>query len=592
MFPYKELKQQLVSDLTLVGGSGLPFVTADLSSEQVSSHYLEQSFYKKLSPNGDCKSADQAALDKFLLLNSSMSADKFIYNVESEQDALFWSYFKDNIRKALTPGDATFDLAFMRETFATGPGASLGHNNGSFYSKLFDGVITTQHPYLIALYRAMVSESSFWSDAERLRHKKFGFEIVSGNRLFFVPKNADISRTCCTEPGLELMFQKALGAFIELCLDKSFNITLDKQPDNNRELARIGSLQGTFGTMDQASASDSILWTLCQEIIPENLLGYMRIFRSVNATLPNGVEVPLRMVSTMGNGFTFPLQTLIFSCAVRSVSQLMGYPSSCPKTEFGVFGDDIIIRTQMYDFLSRCLTKLGFTVNTSKSFNTGPFRESCGHDWHNGRFVRGVYIRTLETASDIYSAINRLNRWSAISGVPLVNTIKFLLGRIQRKLYVPLSESDDSGYKVPFKLSFPKVDNAYWFSYRKLVRDLPKSKMPLTAEESTSFGHVHFNVHGWATTILGGFAKQPETSLTKVYDPLQERTSPDFIMMLRDVGSTRRFKVRRSSIPFWDYCGATSIYPNDSLRPYEPADKVVGYTCSFSVWENAVTINR
>jgi len=387
----------------------------------------------------------------------------------------------------------------------------------------------------------------------------------------------------------------ALGAFLETCLHKSFGISLETQAEWNRELARVGSETGAFGTMDQISASDSIWWSLVQRIMPNNILGYMRLFRCERTVLPSGVEMDLKMVSTMGNGFTFPLQTLIFACAVRSVYQLMGLQSACPKTQFGVFGDDIIVRTCAYNFLAKMLSKLGFQVNDSKSFSTGSFRESCGHDWYAGHFVRGVYIRSLETTQDVYSAINRLNRWSAMAEVRLNNTISFLLRFAERKHRVPFSEAIDCGIQVPFELTRPKLDDNYWFTYRKVVRQKRQRQVPRTLEESRALGYAHYNEYGWGVTYLGGFARSEERPLIDgggAFATLPFNI-PRAFLTLRDVDGSTRIKVVRCTIPYWDWHGPKGLMSFDWSKPfnYDPYLSDPFRFFSYGSWRRTVASN-
>jgi hypothetical protein len=161
------------------------------------------------------------------------------------------------------------------------------------------------------------------------------------------------------------------------------------------------------------------------------------------------------MISSMGNAYTFPLQTIFFTSLVYGAYRALSVPFDRPFRHslgnFAVFGDDIICVSEAYDLLTRLLSQCGFGVNVDKSFNTGLFRESCGHDYYHGYNVRGVYIKTLKTSSDCYSAINRLNRWSALWEVPLPTVIHSLL-KGSRLLPVPFDEMDDCGIKVP--LSF------------------------------------------------------------------------------------------------------------------------------------------
>jgi hypothetical protein len=594
MYPYKGLFDCLLSDIASVCPQtpGAP-ISSDMEISEVRAQMLYRSFYKKLEPKGTSVDANAKALEKFKAINEGISTNPFEFPIESEQDSVFWDYFRDNILKCMRPIDETFDLEFVRQTFTAGPGASLKCWNDSFFTKMFNSKITATHPYLLALYRAAVSESDTWSLAEMQRDTKFGHEIVSGNRLFFVPKTAEISRSCCTEPLVNMLIQQALGAFLEKCLANSFGISLAKQPDFNRELARIGSVDGSFGTIDLQSASDSISMSLVRRIVPGNLLGYFELSRSRSTVLPDGSEVDLNMISTMGNGFTFPLQTVIFACVVRSVYLMMNLDSHCPQTQFGVFGDDIIVRKEAYEFTCRMLTKLGFKVNDDKSFNTGPFRESCGHDWYAGHFVRGVYIKSLETVSDVYSAINRLNRWSALAGVRLPNTIGFLRRGLKRELKIPFSEVIDGGIQVPFNQTVPKVDNAYWFKYRVLARKPKKLKVPETKEDSVLLGYKDFNPYGWAVTFLGGYARREDGFFESEQGPPREGFTcmyPGASMTLRDMDGSCRIKVVRKSIPFWDWLGPERSDRIDAYR-YDPYADDPHRFFSYGAWEGAVAAN-
>jgi hypothetical protein len=114
-----------------------------------------------------------------------------------------------------------------------------------------------------------------------------------------------------------------------------------------------------------------------------------------------------------------------------------------------VFGDDIIVPTDLYEETLQALSALGFIPNTDKSFGAGPFRESCGADWFNGKSVRGVYCKHLRSAQDRYSLINRLNRWSAMWKIPLLHTVQLLLPKEWKTSVVPTDEDDTAGLKVP-----------------------------------------------------------------------------------------------------------------------------------------------
>jgi len=194
-------------------------------------------------------------------------------------------------------------------------------------------------------------------------------------------------------------------------------------------------------------------------------------------TLTTGEWEPLGMLSTMGNGFTFPVETMIFAGVVVAAYQVYTGRSpviwdgeyanvACPAAcDFGVFGDDIICSRKVVRGVLRLLDLLGFKVNSSKSFVEGPFRESCGADWYLGKEVRPVYCKSLATLQDRYALINALNRWTAKTGICLSGTVQLLLLSVPRQA-VPRWESDDAGLHLP--LSFvisPKRSRRYHGSF-------------------------------------------------------------------------------------------------------------------------------
>ncbi len=549
MRDYASLYSDLLADLE-IHSHDLPPVTSDMGAGEVARISLASSFYKKLCPNGNSKNADAAALKKFLAINESIPEGPFRFEAENEAESCFYDYFKYHFRVALGPHESigSFDMECIREGMGVGPGAAQKADSSSMVTKLFESPMSYMNPNLIPLYRAALSETGFWADAEMQRFKKYGFVKVQGGKLFFASKNAEISRTCCTEASLEMLFQKAIGAFLEFRLGWYFGISLSTQPDNNRELARIGSIDGSFGTIDLTSASDSISLSLMDECLENNFLKAMIMAsRSKRAVLPDGSEVTLRMISTMGNGFTFPLQTVIFASAVKACYQLMGFSCDCARTQFGVFGDDIVVRREVYYFLCRMLNKLGFSVNVGKSFNTGLFRESCGSDYYAGTNVRGVYIRSLETPQHVYSAINRLTRWSADKGIPLRRTLKTLINWV-RIIPVPPSESDDAGICVPFSLTKPRVANNYWFKYRCYVR---KRKTVKVVDTEDGFDSV--NQAGIAVGFLSGAYRRRDISLTQPNDSAWKHDWSVSYSVRDKMGARARYRVISKSIPWWDY---------------------------------------
>jgi len=354
--------------------------------------------------------------------------------------------------------DFILSLSAIYAGFGVGPGASIGAAETDLFSKLATSDLSATDSSLHALYMQAVSSNPTWLCMEQLRANVMGCKIVPGSRLSFASKTAEISRTICTEPVLNMLFQKGIAAALEARLIEVFGIDLTAQPDCNREFARLGSLTGKFGTIDLSSASDTISRGLCDEVLPRRVVGLLNLARCSHTILPNGQSLELHMISSMGNAFTFPLQTLIFAALVNGCYRAYGINpvhtrgnSAHSMGNYAVFGDDIICHERVYSLLVRMLSAFGFTVNVHKSFNEGPFRESCGRDFHNGHDVRGVYLKRLRDVNDCYSAINRLIRWSAKHDVPLYSLVEYLRKQV-RFNPIPFEEADDCGIKVPYSM--------------------------------------------------------------------------------------------------------------------------------------------
>lgn len=446
-------------DLSNAGWDGalLPYPGQPLKQFAMSA--LRRSLLKKYS-EGDSKEANRRALDLFLKINSSCACWSLDYSSITEIEAIALGEAKDFIyRFAYGPEDCDGDIAVTFNKIASalnlGNGANIGSWGTDFLSKVGTSTMSATSTKLHDLFVQAIRVDRVWPDVEYIRSVNRGYQVVKGSRLSFVPKTTEISRTICTEPVCNMLLQKGIAHALEGRLQQVNGIDLRIQPDKNRTLALLGSKSGRFGTIDLSSASDSMSLRLVREFFPEHLTRWFEMTRSPITVLPDGTEVELHMVSSMGNAFTFPLQTIFFSALVHGVYRALGIKIENPWRRslgnFAVFGDDIIVVREAYDLTCRLLMLCGFSVNVDKSFNEGFFRESCGRDYYSGRNVRGVYIKTLADKHDQYSAINRLNVWSAIWSIPLPNTIQYLRKGL-RNLYVPFAEMDIAGIKVPESL--------------------------------------------------------------------------------------------------------------------------------------------
>jgi len=234
-------------------------------------------------------------------------------------------------------------------------------------------------------------------------------EDIVGNVFFTVPKKTDIDRVACKEPDVNMYVQKGIGKYFRSCLLKH-HINLNDQ-SINRSLAREGSITKKLCTMDLSSASDSVTRELVFQLLPVSWFTLLDSVRSPT-TVIDGVEHQNEMFSSMGNGFTFELESLLFYVITRAVARFRGVSGVV-----SIYGDDIICNTDMFHELSFVLNYLGFQVNTEKSWFEGDFRESCGGHYHDGYDITPFYIRApIETLPDLIDVANKLRQWSAHRG--------------------------------------------------------------------------------------------------------------------------------------------------------------------------------
>lgn len=218
--------------------------------------------------------------------------------------------------------------------------------------------------------------------------------VVTNGIVDFVPKDAKTNRTIVKEGSLNTMIQAALGDYLAKRL-AAFGLDI-KDQTRNQNLAFLGSLEGTYATLDLSSASDTISTELVYDILPVDWALLLDSARSSRASL-GGVELKLEMFSSMGNGFTFPLETLIFWAISSSASD---------DDWASVYGDDIIVTTGSVERVMRILEICGFTLNKKKSYWTGPFRESCGADYIRGIDIRPIYQKKLISPKELYRLHN------------------------------------------------------------------------------------------------------------------------------------------------------------------------------------------
>lgn len=220
--------------------------------------------------------------------------------------------------------------------------------------------------------------------------------LVSGMRLETVPKDNEKDRVIGCEPFLNMIVQSIIEEDIRRIILRYYDIDLETSQVLHQHL--IADLDNA--TVDFSNASNSSymafgewfyggtkFWDhICKARSP------IAIYRDAK-----GIEHShtLRMVSPMGNGFTFGYMTLTILAIARQYDSFAH-----------VYGDDLIVDAFVAEPVIHALSFVGYEINTKKTFLSGNFRESCG-----GFYCYG-YIKSFEFSycTDVIQAIITINK--------------------------------------------------------------------------------------------------------------------------------------------------------------------------------------
>ena len=270
----------------------------------------------------------------------------------------------------------------------------------------------------------------------RALYAKFGFrqpriKTTFSNRVELVPKNWKTDRTIACEPEGNLPLQLAFDVYAKRRL-RRFGINLRDQSANQKR-SKHASIYNDYVTVDFSKASDTISFNTVALLFEADWFSYLDKVRTpaYRGVFGDGVYAKF---SSMGNGSTFVIETLIFAAACHAVG----------SRNFLVYGDDVIIEKELYDDFLQLTRFLGFTINKEKSFHDGPFRESCGADYYDGIDVTPTYIRNVDSRkASLCHLVNTMGGLAKPDGALQA----FLLTIISENYlpYVPFNESTLSG---------------------------------------------------------------------------------------------------------------------------------------------------
>jgi hypothetical protein len=312
-----------------------------------------------------------------------------------------------------------------------GPGFTFSsktaeHRNLYFKVAEHHSVTADALPYV----KCLLNHCPSWKSALVDNGKRF--DVVRGNRVTTVPKDSATDRTIAIEPSFNVFIQKGVDIYLKRRL-RRHGVNLKNQTLNHGP-ARVGSQRPLHAaTVDLSSASDTVSVEAVRWLFPEFWVCLLDDLRSKEYTLDRGETWhKYDKFSSMGNAFTFPVETILFYATARACTVFSGGNLSVLR----VYGDDIIVDPRAYLLLCEMLKFLGFTPNQSKSFAYGSFRETCGSDFYSGVDLRPVYVKEIpKDDQGVYNLYNRLI-WNRV-GFRMHNLCAYLYGCVKRPLIGP-----------------------------------------------------------------------------------------------------------------------------------------------------------
>lgn len=290
--------------------------------------------------------------------------------------------------------------------FSPGGATTSVKKKDSDLRNLLGGCVNASEELLFILprLRRMLEELPYILDSIQGEGSLEGFlQVVLGD-LNFVEKNAGTDRAVTNEPDLNKVVQNGYADVLRHRLKRG-GIDLSDS-ERQCELARIGSIDGNIATVDLTNASG----LMCQGLILDQFSpAWSDIFfwaRTGEIFIKDqGKSRILESYAGMGNGLTFPIESVLFHALTWACCEEAGvrFPIC------SVYGDDIICSVEAIPFLYEVMDAVGLKINEEKSFIDGPFRESCGSDWFLGYDVRPIFVRRNVSLELLYSLHNQFH---------------------------------------------------------------------------------------------------------------------------------------------------------------------------------------
>lgn len=218
--------------------------------------------------------------------------------------------------------------------------------------------------------------------------------VVDGARGATVYKNKKVRRFINIEPTFNMLLQRKIAGGLRKILSSIGNDLETGQADHMKMISDL-----RYATVDWENASDSNHFLWVEWLLPPKVFAYIKQYRSYYTEIDGELYVNAKL-SAMGNGFTFEVMTLC----------LLAYARVLDNTA-RVYGDDVIVcREQSLRYIN-ALSECGWKINSTKTFTTGKFRESCGAFFHSDvGYIESYDFRWAKSPEEAIILVNKLRR--------------------------------------------------------------------------------------------------------------------------------------------------------------------------------------
>jgi len=469
----------------------------DLSVEDFRHDYQIASFWKKYQDFDLDIDRKGVAMEKWLESEVSCRRINELFRSRWEGKSQPFSFPVEEVlhlaRRKITKILGTIkpcDIEYIRSSCRHGPGSDLSvrRSLATSYEKFRTPGSITQACY--RAYEAVFDEQRELSPDYR-HDIANNAEIVLAERLTFVPKTAKTDRPISIGPRWNVYIQLGIGDLISKRL-RSLGIDIRNQT-RNQDSARRATDHG-LATIDLSSASDRISTNLVIDLLSTAdplWLDLLLWTRCAYTDIGDGKVVRLDKISAMGNGYTFPLETLLF----YAIAWAAAHFERCDTKQVLAYGDDIVVPRKCSSLLVECLESYGFAVNTEKSYFSGLFFESCGKDFYKGCNVRPFFVTNeVRSVMDAMVLYNKVVAWSHLYEVlydrQSIERAKALITAVPA-MYRYFGPTHLSGvFHAPFDKSVPKKCPHGWESY------MFRCIVPVTVSKRRYhwFGHLYTKI--------------------------------------------------------------------------------------------------